>query len=268
MYEHTFAICAYGESPYLEECILSLKGQTVKSNIIIVTSTPNEFINQLAKKYDVLVYENKEETGITQDWNYAYSCAKTKYVTLSHQDDIYEKDYLKEMLAAVHKAHKPLIFFCDYYEIRNGERVEHNRLLAIKELMLFPLRGGFAQRSRWVRRRILSLGSPICCPSVTYVKEHLPEVIFQNHFRSCEDWEAWEMISRRKGQFVYCHKKLVGHRIHHDSVTTEIIVDNKRSEEEYELYCKFWPKWIAGFLVKLYANSQKSNQLKEQEGIK
>ena len=28
---HTFAICAYKESPYLEACIRSLKGQTVPS---------------------------------------------------------------------------------------------------------------------------------------------------------------------------------------------------------------------------------------------
>ena len=39
--EHIFAICAYKESPYLEECILSLEKQTRKSSIIMVTSTPN-----------------------------------------------------------------------------------------------------------------------------------------------------------------------------------------------------------------------------------
>ena len=32
---HTFAICAYKESPYLEECIQSLMNQTVKSDILI-----------------------------------------------------------------------------------------------------------------------------------------------------------------------------------------------------------------------------------------
>ena len=34
---HTFAICAYKESQYLEECIKSLQNQTVKSNIIMAT---------------------------------------------------------------------------------------------------------------------------------------------------------------------------------------------------------------------------------------
>ena len=50
---HTFIVTAYKESKYLEECIKSLVNQTIKSNIIMSTSTPNEYINSLAKKYDI-----------------------------------------------------------------------------------------------------------------------------------------------------------------------------------------------------------------------
>ena len=92
-YKHTFAICAYKESPYLEECIISLKKQTKKSKIIIATSTPNDFINDLAAKYDIKVYINEGESGITQDWNFAYSKTDTEYVTIAHQDDKYSKHY-------------------------------------------------------------------------------------------------------------------------------------------------------------------------------
>ena len=44
---HTFAICAYKESPFLEECIQSLLGQTIPSTIIIVTSTDNAYIQKI-----------------------------------------------------------------------------------------------------------------------------------------------------------------------------------------------------------------------------
>ena len=50
---HTFAICAYKESAYLEKCIKSLKNQTIKSNIILVTSTPNDFLEEISKKYNL-----------------------------------------------------------------------------------------------------------------------------------------------------------------------------------------------------------------------
>lgn len=261
MLEHTFAICAYKESEYLEECICSLKNQTVSTNIILATSTPNKYIKGLCDKYHIAMYVNNGEHGITQDWNFAYSRANTKYVTIAHQDDIYEPDYVENLLCYIKKAGKPIIFFTDYGELRDGKKVYDNKLLNIKRIMLLPLRQKLFWNSKFVRRRVLSFGSPICCPSVTYVKENCPEVIFKSGFRSDEDWEAWEMLSRRKGAFVYCNKPLMMHRIHEDSETSKILLDNARTEEDYVMFCKFWPKFIAKMLTKIYGNSEKSNDL-------
>lgn len=263
MNKHTFVVCAYKESPYLEECIRSLENQTVPSHIILVTSTPNSYIEGTAKKHGVELFVNEGPGGITQDWNFGYRMADAEYVTIAHQDDVYRKDYLERALKVVEGARRPLIFFSDYYELREGKVVKDNTLLRVKRLMLVPLRWKRLQTSRWVRRRILSFGSPICCPSVLYVKQNLPETIFRDGFRSCEDWEAWEMISRFPGSFVYDKKALMCHRIHPDSETSAIIGDNARSDEEFTMYCKFWPKWFARILNRQYAKGQKSNNLGE-----
>lgn len=55
-----------------------------------------------------------------------------------------------------------------------------------------------------------------------------------------EDWEAWERLSKLKGDFIFCNKILTYHRIHEDSETTKILNDNKRSEEDYIMYQKFY----------------------------
>lgn len=261
--DHTFAICAYKESPYLEACIRSVKNQTVKGKILIATSTPNSHIQALAAKYNIPYYINRGEGGITQDWNFAYAKADTKYITITHQDDIYESRYLETALRLLKKAKNPLIFFSDYYEIRDEKKTERNRLLNIKRLMLLPLRLPPLRGSRWVRRRILSLGSPICCPSVLFASENLPKVIFENRYRACEDWEAWEKISKRRGEFLYAPEPLMGHRIHEDSETTAAIGDNKRSGEEYEMFRKFWPRPVASALLHFYKKGQDSNQLEK-----
>lgn len=261
---HSFAVCAYGESPYLEDCIRSLLAQTVSSHIFIATSTPNLYIQGIAQKYALPLFVNRGKSGITQDWNFAYTHADSKYVTIAHQDDIYEPDYAKKALELLERSRKPLIFFGDYYEIREGSRVYDNKLLKIKSIMLLPMRLPFAERSRWIRRRILSMGSPICCPSVTFAKENLPYVVFKNHFRACEDWEAWEMISKLKGDFVYYPHPVMGHRIHMGSETSAIIGDNARTEEEYIMYRKFWPDWAARLLCSQYSKAQYSNQLDEK----
>lgn len=262
---HTFVICAYGESSYLEQCILSLKKQTVPSEIIMVTSTPNPWISQMADAYQIPLYVNTGESGITQDWNFGIGQAGTKYVTLAHQDDVYEPEYIQAILSRMEVSGHPLIGFSDYFELRNGEKVWDNHLLKVKRLMLLPLRFRMCSSSRFVRRRILSLGDPICCPAVTFCIPNLELPVFQDGFRSCEDWEAWERISRRKGDFLYIHKPLMSHRIHQESATTAIIGDHARAAENYVMYCKFWPKWIAKIINAFYNTSEASNTLEKEE---
>lgn len=258
---HTFVICAYKESRYLEECVLSLLAQTYQSKIIVVTSTPNKWIEDIVEKYHLPYYVNEGEKGIVQDWNFGYSKAETEFVTLAHQDDIYEAEYAEQIVGVMGKVQKPLIAFCDYGEIRNDEKVIDRKMLKIKRFMLFPLRLSPFQRSKWVRRRILSLGNPICCPSVMFAKNHLPDTVFFGKFRSNGDWQAWERLSREKGSFVYMDRPLMYHRIHAESETSIIIGDNDRTKEDYEMFCMFWPKLIAKFLTRFYVSSQKSNDV-------
>lgn len=56
------------------------------------------------------MYVNTGKTSIADDWNFAISCVDTDLVTLAHQDDIYEKDYLKYILKGYKKL-KALSFY-------------------------------------------------------------------------------------------------------------------------------------------------------------
>lgn len=201
---HTFVICAYKESPYLDECIASLKNQSVKSEIIIVTHTPCDYISDMAAKYGLTLFVNEGEGGITQDWNFGLSKVKTRFATIAHQDDTYEPDYTRELLSRMRKCRKPLIAFADYYELRGEEKVDRTKMLNIKRFMLLPLRPWFAWKSKFIRRRILSFGDAICCPSVMYCLDNLEQPIFHNHFICCEDWEAWESSLAWKASSSMC----------------------------------------------------------------
>lgn len=258
---HTFAVCAYKESEYLEACIESLLNQTAKSQILISTSTPNDKIKATAEKYGIPVYVNTGEASIAYDWNFAYSQVKTPYLTLAHQDDVYLPEYLETAMKAFESAQKPLIFFTDYYELRDGTPVAKNKLLRIKRILLWPMRFRCFKNSRFIRRRSLSLGCPICCPSVSFARKNLPKAVFEHGYRSNVDWQAWEKISRLKGAFLYCKKPLMMHRVHADSETSAVLRDHVRTKEDFEMFSKFWPKWIAKKLMAVYATSEKSNQL-------
>lgn len=259
--KHTFVICAYRESPYLETCILSLLKQKSKSTIIIATSTPNAHIAKLANKYGIKLYINEKKPGLASDWNFALQCAETELVTLAHQDDLYETRYSNEIIAAYLKANKPIILFTDYYELRGKKKVKGNQLLRIKRVMLLPLRISKFQNSRFVRRRILSFGSAICCPAVTMVTKQMPQNLFDDSMNCNADWNAWEELSKKKGAFVYIPKILMGHRIHVESTTSELLKKGVRKKEDIQIFKKFWPSSVAMVLEKLYQKSENSNSL-------
>lgn len=258
MSDHSFIICAYKESAFLEECIQSLQNQTVNSEIQMITSTPNDYIEKLANQYHIPLAVNADG-GIGQDWNFALKQARTKYVTLAHQDDLYFENYCEKILVKLNKFSDAQIVFSDYCEIRNNQKVVKNKNLSIKRMLLTPLR--ISNKSKWMKRRAISMGNAICCPAVTYNLRKIGDFKFHTNWKTNLDWDAWERLSRNDGRFVYIPEILMGHRIHEESETSNTIKNNDRSKEDLIMLEKFWPKSIAKKIFLGYTKSEESNQL-------
>lgn len=258
---HTFVVLAYKESQYLEECIKSVLNQSLKTNVIIATSTPNEYIKNMAKKYSLNIVINKEPKGIGYDFDFAVNAADTDLVTVAHQDDIYAENYAKEIIAEYERHKDAIILFPDYYEIKGENNEYKNVNLKIKRFLLLPLKIKKISGIKFIKRCALRLGCAIGCPSVTFVKNKCPKEIFASDMKCDIDWLAWERLSKRKGKFIYISKYLMGHRIHEESTTTEIIKENTRTKEDLIMFKKFWPTPIAKLITKIYANSEKNNSI-------
>jgi len=254
---HSFVVLAYKDSEFIEPMLDTLFAQTVQSEIIITTSTPTEKVSALAKKYNLPLHINPEARGISSDWNFAYKSATTDFVTLAHQDDIYEKDFSEKTFAALSRAKNPILVYTNYYEIRKETAALANRLLRVKRLMNAPI--GAFPKSRFVRNRVLSMGCPISCPSVTYNKKRFPDFRFTDAYKNDLDWEAWYRLARESGEFIYLKKPLIAHRIHEASETTNSILSGVRSAEDLDMYRKYWPEKIARFIHSFYETGMESN---------
>lgn len=253
---HTFVIPAYGESEYLEECILSLIKQSIKSKIIITTSTPSAFLDKISKKYNLTVFLNKNSSGIASDWTFGCKSCNTKYLTIAHQDDIYLPDYTKKNLAAVKHAKNDLITFSNYKELYNKVPRTNTPLLIIKRIMLIPF---FLLNNRLsiipFKKAMLAAGSSICCPGVMFNKKNIGNIFFNNNMSINMDWDFWWNLAKRKGDFIFVKDKLMIHRIHPDSATNKGLINNKRQSEDRLMFNKIWPEPIAGILTILYSLS-------------
>lgn len=256
---HSFVVCAYGESPYLEECVKSLVNQSASSEIVIATSTPNLLIESVACKYQIPLYSRCGEPGIAADWNFAIGCTSTRYVTIAHQDDVYLSDYSSNAVSMLNRMKKPLLYFSDYGEIRDGRSVERSPLLNAKKWMMLPYRLKRLTFTGLVKRLPISFGNPICCPSVTYDVSNLQMPLFESGFRSNLDWDAWERFSRLDGSFVYDSHVRMYHRVHDGSETSACIADNARTLEDLEMLKRFWPKPIAKMINRVYSGAQRFN---------
>lgn len=254
-FSHTFAICAYKESPYLEDCIRSLKAQSLKTQIIICTSTPNGYIHGLADKYQLPLLVREGVSSIKDDWNFAYNSAGTDYVTVAHQDDTYHRDYVKVLAYLVSKRGSGFsIAYTGYRPMKNGE-VTTDINCRLRAILRSPMRVKWLSEKKLMRRASLSLGNSICCPSVMYNKRLLGESVFTSDMGFNIDWDTFLKLAKRDEAFLYTNRALTYYRIHDGATSKEFIDNNNRKREDTEMFRKFWPEWVVKTIMKFYVKA-------------
>lgn len=256
---HTFAVCAYKESPFLEECILSLVNQSTKSNIIMSTSTDNEFIRGLSVKYDIPLYINPGKGDMQGNWNFAYGMVKTPFVTIVHQDDYYYPEFAANILDGIAKYKDIIMMHTNYSDVVNGRVLRTNLNKRIKSFINFPVRFQFFARHAFFRKLALSFGNTICCPSVTYNKQLVGESPFHSTLAMAVDWELFYDLAAKKGTFVYYKKPLTCKRLHIDSETNETIQNGARYNDDVAMFSKMWPRPLVKIIVRFYKKSYTIN---------
>lgn len=249
--QHTFAICAYKDSEYLECCIKSLIGQREYSDIIMCTSTPDEYIGHMADKYDIPLYIREEESDIVDDWNFAVDHVKTQWLTVAHQDDVYNEQYSKVLLEEISRMPDAVFAFTDYHPIKDGI-ITTDLNSRLRRFFRSPMKCSKLAHSKFWKKYILSCGNSICCPTCAYKKDGIPGVIFRSHLKFACDWETFEELSHLDAPFLYIPKVLTYYRIHEGATSMEWTVSNRREEEELYMFRKFWPEWCVKIGYRLF----------------
>ncbi|HTY09014.1 MAG TPA: glycosyltransferase family 2 protein [Candidatus Edwardsbacteria bacterium] len=258
---HSFAVLAYGDSPFLEECLRSLRAQTTGSPIYVTTATPSSFIDRTARRWDVPVCINPRPEGIAGDWTFAYRACTTPYLTLAHQDDLYVAGYAQSCLDAARRCPDPLIIFTDYQEVGDGRVVTHGVNLLVKRALLAAMFGGGRCLSHPRRkRRLLSLGCVIACPSVMFHRRLIGDFAFSPDYQVDLDWDAWTRLAQRPGSFCYLPQRLVTHRLHGGAATAQAIAGGIRQREDLAMFLRYWPGPAARLIARTYRLSLRTRR--------
>jgi hypothetical protein len=224
-----------------------------RSEILLATSTPSADLDQFAKRHALPLHVNSHRIDIATDWNFALRAAQTPLVTLAHQDDQFAPSYVAKLTGALQRHSGALMAFCDYSEHTPLGARPININLKIKRALC---RRGFGNRECIAdtrdKVRLLSLGNPICCPSVMFDRYALADFQFPGGFQTNLDWMAWLELARRPGGFVYVGERLVSKGVHAGSETTATIANRVRHLEDRAMFDALWPRPIAVALASIY----------------
>ncbi len=249
----TFIIPAFGESPFLEECINSLKRQTEACEIIVTTSTPNEFILKISEKLNIELLLNLNGGSIAKDWNYAIKQGSGDLIVLAHQDDLYRKSFAKEYLRFHEENPTAGIIFSQIDELIDGQVIQKGKRENVKNILRKIAFGNKKVISdSWAYRKLLGLGCAIPCPAVAFSKKIAQSLNFSDQFSLNLDWATWARLASERVPFGYIPKPLMIHRIHSGAETQIGILEKRREKEDYQLFSQFWPSSVAKFLLVLY----------------
>lgn len=257
---HTFVICAYGRSPYLEACIRSLKAQTVASKIICATSTPSPWLEEVLGRHGIPLFVREGPGGIGNDWNFGLERARARFVTIAHQDDLYNRHYVEELSRAAAKWPDMTVFMSDGILIRGGKLSWGGAAELVKKILRLPWRFSALCGLSWVKKAGLVLGNPVMCPSCSYRRDQLPQPLFSTEYDFVLDWECMRRLAGLPGRFVCVEKPLLYYRIHDGAATKACMEDHRREREERRMFQDIWPGRIAGLIMRLYSRAGKNYQ--------
>ena len=249
---HSFVVLAYKDSPFLPACVASVCAQTVASNVVITTSTPSAYIDEVAARFGVPVRVNPQRAGIAADWAFGLAATDARYVTLAHQDDVYYPTFAEQTLDAFGRWREEVLCFTGYEEIDDDGRPKSSRISKIKHLIQFFAIGGRERVGGRALHAILALGNTLPCSAVTYDRQRLGDFRFSDSLASNLDWDAWMSLLDRGESFLHVNARLVGRRHNALTETSALIRDGRRAREDLIMFRRLWPRAIGDMIAFVY----------------
>ena len=182
----------------------------------------------------------------------------SELITIAHQDDIYDRNYTKEILNKYKKNKDATIIFTDNYEINNDRKVVKSKKLFREKYYLYPLKHKFFQDKKYFKLRSVKKEKFICTSSITFIKKNNKEKIFPENLLYDNDWQGLIDLAKEKTKFVFLNKKLVGYRVSNKKIC------QKKIEEDKEILSSLYSKW---YYEKVIMKKDKKIVQKEENGL-
>ncbi|MBW3565827.1 MAG: glycosyltransferase [Acidobacteria bacterium] len=233
------AVPIYNGERFLDRTLRSLLEQSVPPDEIIClddgSTDRSTSIVTLLDDPSIRLIRNPRRLGLAGNWNRALELAEDfDFLTIAHQDDIYERDYLEKVTGALSTHPSAFIAHTKATVIDEADRVV--TLSATRYKDKFWPHEPLVERGVDEELRLLIRGDYIFCPSVTFRTSALTTIgTFDERFEFVPDWDFWLRGLFEGFTIVGVNERLIRYRSHPQSATKLAEKTLRRYQEEIDI---------------------------------
>ena len=240
---HVIIPCYNGEN-YITETLNSIFNQSYTQFILTVIDdhSKDNSLSLLQGITDsrLCIIQNKEQLTITQNFNNCVRHSQTDLFCIMHQDDVYEPNYLEEMVEAMNTHKETAIAHCDFFTIDEaGSKIIDFKYELKRQLFFKETEYTFLDYMD--EYKMLMMGDYIICPSVMYRRSIFESIgYFDDQYLQVEDWDFYIRILLNQNKILRVNKRLFNYRIHKKTKSQELVKNLVKYKEEISMLTKHY----------------------------
>ena len=234
----TVAIPIHNGARFLAETIRSLLDQSERAfRLVCVDDASTDDSVAVASSFtdprmEIIVADH--HAALAENWNRALDVAKTPYIVIAHQDDLYEHDYLATMLRVIESRPHAFAVHCKTTSIDGSGRAVRLPAARYKETF-WPASDPY-ERSPAAEISVLSRSNYVVASSVVLRMEAVAQIGgFDTSLQFVTDWQYWLRGLNAGFTLAGVHARLVRFRRHPWTATRSTELSLRRYEEEIEI---------------------------------
>ena len=225
----TIVVPVWNGARHLREALESLRG----NRIVCVDDASTDDSIDVARAAGAEVVRNDHHLGLAENWNRCVELVATPFFVIAHQDDVYEPDFARTMLALLDAHPRAFIAHCKTTAIDDTGRAISTPAARYKE-SLWPRHDPYEEGGEAALRR-LARGNFIVAPSVVFRTEAVRAIGGFSPLDFVPDWEYWLRGVLAGWTIAGTQRRLVRFRRHAATATRALERTLDRYREEIAL---------------------------------
>lgn len=234
----TVAVPIFNGGRFLAETIRSLLNQSEKSfRLLCLDDLSTDDSVAVVSGFDdprIEIIVAGQHSSLAENWNRALEMAKTEYLVIAHQDDVYESDFLSRMLRLIESHPRTFAAHCKTTAIDGDGHAVRLPAARYKETF-WPVDDPY-ERDPTAEAEVLSRGNYVIASSVILRMEAVRKIgRFDTSLQFVTDWQYWLRGLSAGFTLTGVHARLVRFRRHPWTATRLTERSLRRYEEEIEV---------------------------------